>query len=259
MPMRLTRGAAVRRALAYGVAVAMFAAIPLSGAACRGGDRADSRGGGAPASAAVASGRDTAHAIRDTVVSAGDVSADSSATNAVRPAGRWITDANILSLLGVMNSRQIAAADAELQAWHSDSVRAFASSVAGEHAEIQHAVDSVAARIHLAPVAPALAALLAARMQSQIDSMMTFRNGYNGYLDRAFVREQVASHQLMAGEIEQLAGVAEAPELQAVLSSVAARVGAQLTRAKLLQARLSAADSLAAADSAAKRAARVKR
>lgn len=235
----------------------MLAAVAV--AACRGRESSDSRaadaGARTPANAA-AREPDATTAMRDTVVSGGDVSTDSSAASSESPAGRWITDANVLSLLGVMNSRQIAAADAELGAWHSDTVRSFASTVAREHAEIQHTVDSVAERIHLVPVAPALGALLAARMQAQIDSMITYRNGS---LDRAFVREQVASHRLMVDEIQKLAGVAQSQDLQAVLSSVAARIEAQLVHATSLQATLQAADSFAAVDAASKRAARVKR
>src|SRR5437016_1180595 len=66
-----------------------------------------------------ASGRTTG----DTNESAGEVVSDS-ISKPIKE--RWITDANILSLLSAMNARQIAAADVELETWHSDTVRAFA-------------------------------------------------------------------------------------------------------------------------------------
>lgn len=198
--------------------------------------------------AAVAAGCSTSS--RDTNEAAGDVAAYSSFdTAATAPTVRWLTDANLLALLGVMNSRQIAAADVELEAWHVDSVRAFAASVAREHAELQHATDSVAERIHVAPIAPALAHVVSTRMQSQID---TVRRTYGRALDRAFIREQVSSYQLMADYIDDMAAVAERPEVQSLLSMAKDRVAAQLTRARVLQARVAKADSAVAADSATK-------
>jgi predicted outer membrane protein len=181
--------------------------------------------------------------------SAGEVVSDS--TNA--PAReRWITDANVLSLLSAMNARQIAAADVELEGWHVDAVRAFAASVAREHAELQHAADSLAERLRIAPVSPALAKPWLSAMQAQIDSMRTWRPSA---LDRGFVRQQVAGHELMADYIQQLAAAAERPELKAFLATAGARVESQLVRARSLQKTLAVVDS-AAADSAARRAAR---
>jgi len=192
---------------------------------------------------------------RDTNEAAGDVIARSTPdTTSGRPAVRWLTDANLLSLLGVMNARQIAAADVELEAWHVDSVRAFAASVAREHAELQHSVDSVSEHVHVAPIAPALGQTISATMQSHID---TLRRAYGRGLDRAFVRQQVASGQLMADYMTQLAAVAERPEVQSLLASAKDRVITQLARARALQTRLAVADSMAASDSASKLAAKL--
>ncbi|MDB4877566.1 MAG: hypothetical protein JWM41_4012 [Gemmatimonadetes bacterium] len=234
------------------IILAAMAAASLSLAACQA-DESNEQPAGATATAAVAS-TDTSHARVDSA--AGDVAHDSVGVPAV--SGKWITDANVLSLLSVMSSRQIAAADVELSAWHSDTVRAFAASVAREHAEMQHSVDSLSGRIHVAPIAPALAQPITDTMQAQVDSMKQFRGGA---LDRAFVREQVASQGLMARYVESMAGVAERPEVQALLASAATRVGTQLARARALQASFAASDSAAsaaAADSAARRAARRK-
>jgi len=196
----------------------------------------------ASAVACSTSNRDTYEAGGDVVSSA---QTDSSATQPVR----WLTDANLLSLLAVMNARQIAAADVELEAWHVDSVRAFAAAVAREHAELQHSADSVAERIHVAPIAPALAQTVSATLQSQID---TLRRSYGRALDRAFVHEQVASYGLMTEYVTQLAAVAERPEVRSLLTFERDSLGAQLARARALQTKLAAADSIAAADSAAK-------
>jgi predicted outer membrane protein len=192
---------------------------------------------------------------RDTNEAAGEVTLPSTAdTTSAKPTVRWLSDANLLALLGVMNARQMAAADIELESWHVDSVRAFAASVAREHAELQHSVDSLSERIHVAPVTPALAQTVSSTMQSQIDIV---RRTYGRALDRVFIRQQVASYDLMSDYIGEFAAVAERPEVQSLLSSTKQRVRVQLTHARAIQTRLAVADSTAAADSAAKLAARL--
>jgi predicted outer membrane protein len=160
----------------------------------------------------------------------------------------WLTDANLLALMGAMNSRQIAAANIELSTWHSDTIRDFAVSMAHEHSELQRSVDSVARTLKLAPVMPALGAVIVGEMQRQIDSI----NGYTGRaLDRAYVRQTVSGHETMAKYAALLAAAAERPEVQSVLSTASTRIAAQVDRAKAFDASLTKADSVAAADSAA--------
>lgn len=163
----------------------------------------------------------------------------------------WLTDGNILSLVGVIDARQTALADAELQAWRSDTVRAFAASVARSHAELQHSVDSLAARMHLVTAAPAIQDDLVASLQAHVDTVAMNRGPQ---LDRVFVQQSVATHQLLTDYLSQMTAVAEAPEVQAILGSAQERVATQLTRAKQIQAMFAAADSIAA-DSVARRAA----
>src|SRR4051812_27084250 len=69
---------------------------------------------------------------------------------------RWLDDGNVMSILALVNAKEIAVADAELQSWRSDTVRALAAGVAREHAELQHSVDSVAQAARIAPIAPAI-------------------------------------------------------------------------------------------------------
>jgi predicted outer membrane protein len=168
-------------------------------------------------------------------------------------AGSWLTDANVLALLGAINASQVAAADIELQAWHSDTVRALAASMAREHAEIGRSIDSVAAQMKLAPVVPAVVDALNAPMRASLDTLRSHRGLA---LDRAYVRHQITSHQSMAQQLAQLGAVAERPELQTLATTVSTRVAAQIERAKAVDADFVKADSIAAADSAAKAEAR---
>ena len=188
-------------------------------------------------------------------------SASGDVTGAAVPdtTGRWLTDANVLSMLTTMTGKQIAGADVELQAWHSDTVRAFAASVARDQAAVQHSVDSLASRLRMTPVAPALAETLNTELDAALDALKQVRGTS---LDRAFVSEQITTDSLLSDYAEQLAAVAERPEVQALSTSVASQTASQLIRARSLLARFALADSLAAAasaDSAAKRAARRKR
>jgi len=192
---------------------------------------------------------------RDTKESAGEAAIRSTPDTAVIPV-RWLTDANLFSLFGTMNARQIAAADVELESWHVDSVRAFAVTVAREHAELQHLADSVAQQIRVVPIAPALSQPVSATMQAQIDSL---RRAYGHSLDRVFIRQQVASYQFMTDEMSELAAVAERSEVQSLFAAARDSMNAQLARARTLQARLAVADSTVAADSAAKLAAKAAR
>jgi predicted outer membrane protein len=194
--------------------------------------------------------RDTAHSSADTIFeAAGDVVSEPSDTPVKE---RWISDANVLSLLNAMSARQIAAADVELESWHVESVRAFAASIAREHAELQHSVDSLARRLNLVLVSPALSKPWLSAMQAQIDSL---RRSRGVAIDRAFVRQQIAAHQMMGDHIQQLASVAEHQELRSLLAATTSRVASQLARARSLETTLAAADS-ASADSVARRAAR---
>ena len=194
----------------------------------------------------------SSNANRDSIESGGEVVSASAESRPIR----WVSDANILSLLTIMNSRQIAAADIELEGWTIDTVRAFAASVAREHAELQHSVDSIADRIDVAPVTSALGQSISAEMQARVDAL---RGRYGRSLDRAFVRQQIASQESIVDNLHQLVPAAERPELRSVVSTLEARVAAQLKRARTVQAQLAVADSAAAADSAAKAEARLAR
>jgi len=185
--------------------------------------------------------RDTVRRVADTVESGGDVASDVVTGVANSPVKeRWITDANVLALLGAMHARQIAAADVELESWHVDAIRAFAASVAREHAELQHSADSVAARLGLTPASPALAKQWLSTMQAQIDSMRRVRESS---IDRAFVHQQVSGQQLMMDYVTELESVAERPEVRALLAATATRVSLQLAHARSLQTAFPLSDS----------------
>lgn len=242
-----------RRAIISRIVVAAIAAASVAG--CRHKDAGKSRTAAAtipPDSIA----RDTVgEPVSDTMEVAGEVVDDTAATTTER----WLFDPNVLSLLSMMNARQMSAAEVELGEWHSPDVRDFATQMARDHAAFQRSIDSVAERMNMMPARPAIAGQIAAAFQAQIDSMVSARGGPRGELDRAFVRQQIGGHDLMLRYVQQLSGVAERPELRALLSQAATFARTESARARGMQARLALADSQSTADSAAKRAARAKR
>lgn len=153
---------------------------------------------------------------------------------------RWITDANALSLLSTINSRAIAAADFELENWHVDTARAFAASMAREHADLQHSIDSLTSHLSLTPVSPALATVWTSAMQAKID---TVRRAGEAGVDLAFVKQQASSHQLISEYLAQLALVAERPEMQAFLESASTKAASQAARARVLLPTVARIDS----------------
>ena len=179
---------------------------------------------------------------------AGTLAADSvHADSAVTP--HWINDANILAMLGTMNAKQVAAANIELGAWRSDTVRAIAQTLQHAHTELQHAADSVAQSLRITPVPSALNDEVVAAFQAQVDSLSMYRGSA---LDRAFIVEQLNSHKLMSSYLDQLSEAATDPSLKNWLTSTNALVAAQITQLNTQRLAFAAADS-AATDSLAKR------
>lgn len=163
----------------------------------------------------------------------------------------WLSDANILSLLGAIEARQTALADAELQAWHSDTVRAFATMVAHNAADVQHTADSLATKVRLVAIAPALQDTMLAQLQPHIDTVAMNRGPQ---MDRVFLQQTVAMQQLLSDDLAQMSGVASLPEVQAVLGSAQDRAASEIARVKQIQGMFVVADSITA-DSLARRAA----
>ena len=160
------------------------------------------------------------------------------------PDAAWITDGNVLALAGVFNTRQMAAANVELDTWHTDTIRTYATTIAHEHAELQRAVDSLAARLKIAPVMSALDLQIDSAFRARIDSLRALRGAP---LERAFAHQQVVAEQAIADYADQLTGAARAPEIRALMESTANGARARLTRAKAFDVALATADSIKAA------------
>ncbi|MGH7620699.1 MAG: hypothetical protein ACREPM_26095, partial [Gemmatimonadaceae bacterium] len=102
-----TRAFAFQRRRFLAIA-AIVTAIVTAMAACKERD----------AQSPAASERSAQPAARDSLASGGEVAPPD--TSRLGNDAAWITDANALAILDAMNARQIAAADVELEGWHTD-------------------------------------------------------------------------------------------------------------------------------------------
>lgn len=223
-----------RAALAIAAMAVVFGALACDGRR----DQAPAARGGRAQPAQPAQ-RDTAQAGGDVIDS--DAPADTTPDN---ENAAWITDANAVALAGLMNARQLAAANLELEAWHTDTIRAYAAAVAHEHAALQHTIDSVAQHLRLAPVVSALGLRIDSAFQRSVDSLRGLRGAP---LEHAFVQQQAGAEQAIATYATQLSGAARAPEVQALMEAMANGARSRATRARAFQASLAAADSIKAA------------
>ncbi len=165
-------------------------------------------------------------------------------------AGKWLTDGSVVSLIGVLNEHEIAAADAEVQAWHSDSARAFAVSMIQDHEAMQHSIDSAARAAGVTPVMPALGLELQDSLKADLDRLKTIKGAP---LDRAYLDGEVASHAMLVRYYEELAGVAEHSALAGALANAVATLQLHAHRAQLMRSTLAMVDSARQADSLAAR------
>lgn len=187
-----------------------------------------------------------ASAPPDTASAGGEVTA-----NSVAPvAGKWLEDGSIEALADVLNQHEIAAAQTEMRAWHSDSVRAFAASMIHDHEAMQHSVDSAAAVLRIAPVMPALGLELQDSLKADVDKLKALTGGP---LDRAYLDGEIASHKRLIEDYQELAGATERPQLSGVLAGSLTTLQLHLQRAQMLRSLMSMTDSARRIDSLAAR------
>jgi predicted outer membrane protein len=165
---------------------------------------------------------------------------------------RWIGDENILALTILMNSRIRAAANYELQLWGSDTTRALAAEMSRQHADIRYTLDSIATALNMAPVLPALAADVDSATRRHVDALTAVEGGRP--LDRAYVRSQIASHELMIDYLAKFSAAAQRDELRRVIDSINAKLKVHLAQGRALRAQFANADSAKAVRDSVRRA-----
>lgn len=154
--------------------------------------------------------------------------------------GRWLSDANVLSLFQLVNSHQITVAQIELAAWHSDTIRSFAAATLNENAQLQASVDSVARRINTTPAAPALDSIIEPPLKAEVDSLKQYKGAQ---LDQLFLAHAIQDHSAYVNFLGQLAAAAERPELRDVLLQSLGKEQLHVARGKAVRAIIAVAAS----------------
>jgi hypothetical protein len=184
--------------------------------------------------------------------SAGDVALDS-ATQTVN--AHWLTDSNVVALLGLVDQRQAELARAELQSWGSDTVEALALGMSRAYAAQQQSLDSLAGALHIRPAFPAVGVALDTSLQQRV---ATLQGLGAARLDSAFLRAASVQDAWAANYLDQLSAVATSPEVAAFAAKAANRATLQLNAIQqfltLRTAALATTDSTAADSTRRKRA-----
>jgi hypothetical protein len=186
--------------------------------------------------------------------SAGDVALDSAAQTVN---AHWLTDSNVVALVGLLDQRQQDLAHLELTGWASDTVQALATSMAQAYAAQQQSLDSLSGALHLPPALPAVGVALDTSLQQRV---ATLQGLGAARLDSAFLRAAAAQDAWAANYLDQLATVATAPELAAFAAKAANRATLQLSAINQFIAMRSArvASDSASADSIRRKRARAR-
>ena len=165
----------------------------------------------------------------DTAVAAGQLPAP--ATTTMDLSG--LSDANILSVLALINGSEILAAQAAQQHATDSQVREFASDMIREHQSLQGSVDSVALSLNITPQSPPVADSMQAHMRAMRDSVDAIGKAE---FDRAYMQSQLRAHEQALETLRQLATTADAAPLRATIDRAVQTVEAHLARARSMTA-----------------------
>src|SRR3954463_16545149 len=168
--------------------------------------------------------------------SGGEVSQYSLMTS---PVG-WLTDSNIVALVGMVNEAPANIARAESQAWTDQQVHDFALLIIRDHAALQTAVDSLIAKHRIPLQVPAVAE----SMRPTYDSVANRRSGLPASeVDKKFLalEDEIHGHTLL--DFGALGGNASDPDLRALLAIRGTEMERQhLARSRDLAASVAKAD-----------------
>lgn len=143
-----------------------------------------------------------------------------------------ISDAQIASLVALINGSEIAASRAVQSKLASPEVRAFAGSLIEEHTRMTEVMPSFDGPDR----PPQQFVTLNAVFRSQAHMLATLPAGYP--FDATFVAAQVGNHAMAVDSLWRWHGIASSPRLRTALSAAIPVMESHLERAKALYTRL---------------------
>lgn len=184
----------------------------------------------AVAVAAVASAcrtRDTG-AVHDTSVQAGIES-----LAVANPAFGGATDANVVASLQTIHGGEVAAGELAAGRATSRAVADYARQMVRDHGSLRRGLDSLAARVNVAPEVTADVARMDTVARVSRDSLAATARGAT--FDRAYVAHEIAEHRSALEKLTELSRNARNEQLRAHVDSLIPAFRGHLERALALQ------------------------
>ncbi|MEO7963780.1 MAG: DUF4142 domain-containing protein [Gemmatimonadaceae bacterium] len=197
--------------------------LVVTGAACSG------RNGGANDSATAVNGASGAQGA------IGATTGASAAPATATPNADFstMTDPNIASTIGVINSGEIEAAQLATRKASSAKIKQFARDMIADHTKMQKSVDSLTAAKNLVPQS----APMGQTIQNDMKAMRERLSQLSGAtFDTAYVNGQVADHQHALDALNGMAAKAQDTDVRSAIQGAIPKVQAHLDRARSLAA-----------------------
>jgi putative membrane protein len=146
-----------------------------------------------------------------------------------------LSDAQILLVLDTLNQGEVDEAYAVLPRLSSSDVKTFAQEMVTDHGDGRQAVAVTADSLNEAPAPSAEEATLKGEAESHVAML---RAASTASLDATYIGLEVTGHQEALALLDELAAVARADALNALITTLRATVQQHLERAQALQAAL---------------------
>ena len=163
----------------------------------------------------------------------------------------WLTDSNLVSLASTVNQAPINLARVETETWANEQIHAFALEILRDHASLQVAIDSLAAKRRIPPQRPAVAAGMQAAYDSAVTAMAMLPVAER---ESKLIDAIIALHTRTVTDFAAIAGNAADPDLRALFASRAILMEQTHTsKARLIAVAVAKADSARQAERGARK------
>lgn len=174
------------------------------------------------------------NAATDTLASGASTGASAAAATATPNADfAGMTDANVASTIGVINSGEIQAAQVATRKATSADTKAFARDMIKEHTAMQNALDSLLAAKNVVPETSPKAESIKSEAKAMQDSLSAMPAAS---FDSAYINGQVADHQKALDALNGMVNSVQDADMRAAIQAAIPKVQAHLDRARSLAA-----------------------
>ena len=147
-----------------------------------------------------------------------------------------MSDANILSMIGMSNANEIASSKtAQAKATNAD-VKSFANDMVKDHSAMQADADKVAKQANVTPQSPPQADTLKKAAAATADSLKSAAKG--SAFDTQYMSAQVAAHQQTLDDLQRFQSMATSADVKTLITNAIPKVQQHLDRAKQIQSKL---------------------